>query len=384
MGRDVDILQIEKQLSGSVGDRKRNLIFIRGMGGAGKTTLLRHLGKWWQTTRFVKQVFYFGYDEKAWNVQQIMEGIAGVLFGAGQPLMPGAAVHPELMQFRAMNLQAQQQMLAQRLRSERHVLILDNLESVTGENLAIQNTLTAEERNALRSFLCDLSDGYTFVVMGSRGGEGWLVDGAGAVLRENDIYDLPGLDEEAGSLLAERILERHVADVKTRDEYRKSGEFRDLLKLLDGYPLPLEVVLANLARQTPGEILDALQKGIGGIDAETKDKGILEAKTESILKCIDYSHSNLSDEAQKLLLCIAPFTGVINTHFLPKYIEKLRHQPALADLPFDRFEDVLKEAANWGLLTPHEVPIFLRLQPIFPYFLRTRLNEASADLRQAV
>ncbi|MCP4352222.1 MAG: tetratricopeptide repeat protein, partial [Desulfobacterales bacterium] len=32
----------------------------------------------------------------------------------------------------------------------------------------------------------------------------------------------------------------------------------------------------------------------------------------------------------------------------------------------------------------HEVPIFFFFFPIFPYFLRTRLNEASADLRQAV
>ncbi|MCP4113017.1 MAG: CHAT domain-containing protein [Desulfobacteraceae bacterium] len=102
VGRDTDILQVEKHLLSSIGDRKRNLIFIRGMGGAGKTTLLRHLGEWWQTTRFVKQVFYFGYDEKAWNVQQIMDEIAKGLFGAG-PLLPGATVHPELMQFRAMS-----------------------------------------------------------------------------------------------------------------------------------------------------------------------------------------------------------------------------------------------------------------------------------------
>jgi tetratricopeptide (TPR) repeat protein len=47
-------------------------------------------------------------------------------------------------------------------------------------------------------------------------------------------------------------------------------------------------------------------------------------------------------------------------------------------------EAVLKEAANWGLLTPHVIPIFLRLQPIFPYFLRTRLNDAGDDLRGAV
>ena len=46
-------------------------------------------------------------------------------------------------------------MLAQRLRAERHLLVLDNLESITGSHLAIQNTLPEEERDALRSDLAE-------------------------------------------------------------------------------------------------------------------------------------------------------------------------------------------------------------------------------------
>src|SRR6266567_9456359 len=42
VGRDIDILQIEKRLL-----TKRNILLVRGMGGAGKTTLLRHLAAWW-------------------------------------------------------------------------------------------------------------------------------------------------------------------------------------------------------------------------------------------------------------------------------------------------------------------------------------------------
>lgn len=41
IGRDLDILRIEKKLLG------RNLLLVRGMGGAGKTTLLHHLAAWW-------------------------------------------------------------------------------------------------------------------------------------------------------------------------------------------------------------------------------------------------------------------------------------------------------------------------------------------------
>ena len=77
VGRDLDVLQIERRLL----HRDRNVLLVRGMGGAGKTTLLRHLAWWWQTTDFVDQVFYFGYDERAWTRQQIMDGVARLLLG---------------------------------------------------------------------------------------------------------------------------------------------------------------------------------------------------------------------------------------------------------------------------------------------------------------
>jgi hypothetical protein len=127
----------------------------------------------------------------------------------------------------------------------------------------------------------------------------------------------------------------------------------------------LEVVLANLARQTRTDVLTALQAG-----DVTLDKGDAQSKTESILRCIDYSHSNLSPGAQQLLLCLAPFTSVINRNGLPQYTDALRKQPTLSHLPFERWEEVVEEAIHWGLLTPDQVSGYLRLQPVFPYFLK--------------
>src|SRR6266851_4154744 len=356
VGRDLDILEIERRLL-----LKRNLLLVRGMGGAGKTTLLRHQGAWWHTTGFVERVFYFGYDEKAWTLEQIMMEMAQQLYG------------PQYYtNFQPLSLAARQAMLAHELRSANHLLILDNLESITGAELAIQHTLPPDEQTRLRSFLADLAKGRTLVLLGSRGGEDWLAKGT----FEDTVYELPGLDPEAASTLADRILEQHNAT-----KYREEADFQKLLKLLDGFPLALEVILANLARQTPGEVLAALQAG----DVKLDTPGSQE-KTKSILRCIDYSHSNLSPEAQQLLLCLAPFTSVIWLDTLDRYTEQLRQQPALAGLPFERWPEVLREAQNWGLLSPDPaIPAFLRLQPIFPYFLRSRLQEpAQAEVKQAV
>lgn len=362
-GRDVDILHIERRLL------QHNLLLVRGMGGAGKTTLLHHLGAWWQTTNFVDHVFYFGYDQRAWTRQQILHTIAGKLLTPVEqatftPLLPDA----------------QQALLAKKLRARRHLLILDNLESITGERLAIPNTLPLDEQVALRGFLADLAGGKTLVLLGSRSGESWLAPGTFG----DSVYDLPGLDSEAASQLAENILDKLVASGKlpsaTAKEYRKDADFRKLLRLLDGFPLALEVVLANLSRQTPAEVLAALQAGDVTISGDSQEK------TKSILQCIAYSHSNLSPEAQGLLACLAPFTSVVYVDGLESYTGHLKQQPALAHLPFERWAEVLQEAADMGLLSPHaEASSYLRLQPIFPYFLRSRMNgPEQAEVRRAV
>src|SRR5262249_33655957 len=103
----------------------------------------------------------------------------------------------------------------------------------------------------------------------------------------------------------------------------------------------------------------------------------------SILRCIDYSHSNLSPETQNLLLCLAPFTGVIFAPLLQQYSRQLRQQPVLAGLPYDRWPEVLKEATEWGLLSPlPEMPAYLQLQPMLPYFRRHGLSVPGQRSRQ--
>jgi tetratricopeptide (TPR) repeat protein len=363
-GRDLDVLEVESRLLA-----QRNVLLIQGMGGTGKTTLLHHLGAWWQTTHFVEKVFYFGYDEKAWNRQQILTQVAIALLGESG-----------YKRFQPLSELAQQKMLVKRLRAERHLLMLDNLESITGANLAIQHTLPVDEQQKLQALLRELVGGKTLILLGSRGEEPWLADGTFA----NNVYGLAGLDAEAASQLVEKILAFHGVS-----HYRQAAEHREylqkLLKLLAGYPLALQVVLGNLVQQTPQQVFAALESG----SADTLDTGketgeTLQDKTTNILRCIDYSYGNLSADAQKLLLCLAPFTGVIWKYFLPEYTEKLQQQPVLADLPFEQWESVLQEANNWGLLAPHpEIPIFLRLQPIFPYFMRNRL-QSQPDYQAAI
>ncbi|WP_073071955.1 tetratricopeptide repeat protein [Phormidesmis priestleyi] len=358
VGRDLEILKIERSLL------RQNVLLVQGMGGTGKTTLLNYLREWWQTTQFVKEVFYFGYDQKAHTLEQI-------LFAIGQRVYDKY----EAAQFQVMSVGAQVQKLAATLNSQPFGLMLDNLESVTGQALAIQNTLDLQEQEKLRDFLRRLVGGKTKVVLGSRSREAWL-DG----VLKGAVYELRGLDQESRTALAEKILARQVQNEGKIERLRKSDDFKKLMKLLAGHPLAMEGVLENLRCRSAAEVLAGLDSGDVTLDSGSADK------TASILKCVEYSHSNLSSDAQKLLVCLATFSGFLFHSALPQYAEQLRQLAPFERYPFEQFDGAIEEAIDWGLLSPINVdnPHLLTIQPVFPYFLKTKLNQLDVATRKAL
>ena len=358
IGRDLEILKIEKALF------RHNILLLQGMGGTGKTTLLNYLRSWWQTTNFAPEIFYFGYDERAWTLTQI-------LFEIGKRVYKKF----EFANFQAMNLTAQMQKLLAKLRSESQILMLDNLESVTGQALAIQNTLPEAEQKQLQDFLTRLVGGDTRVILGSRSDESWL---QGAF--KQNIYKLQGLDAEARTELSNKILERNVGDERKIAKIREDGDFQKLMKVLAGYPLAMEVVLANLKNLSSQEILAKLAAADINLDTGSEDK------TQSILKCVEYSHSNLSPDAQKLLLCLAPFSGFIDRSDILNYAKQLQKLEPFQDYDFDKFDGAIQEAINWGLLSllDENIPQLLQIQPVFPFFLKAKLAEIDAATRESL
>jgi len=358
IGRDLEILKIEKALF------RHNILLLQGMGGTGKTTLLNYLRSWWQTTNFAPEIFYFGYDERAWTLTQI-------LFEIGKWVYKKF----EFANFQAMNLTAQMQKLLAKLRSESQILMLDNLESVTGQALAIQNTLPEAEQKQLQDFLTRLVGGETRVILGSRSDESWL---QGAF--KQNIYKLQGLDAEARTELSNKILERNVGDERKIAKIREDGDFQKLMKVLAGYPLAMEVVLANLKNLSSQEILAKLAAADINLDTGSEDK------TQSILKCVEYSHSNLSPDAQKLLLCLAPFSGFIDRSDILNYAKELQKLEPFQDYDFDGFDGAIQEAINWGLLSllDENIPQLLQIQPVFPFFLKAKLAEIDAATRESL
>ena len=211
--------------------------------------------------------------------------------------------------------------------------------------------------------------------MGSRRREDWLA----AVYGGNE-YELRGLDDQARSQLAEKVLERHVRDGAKRRSILADKDFARLMKLLAGYPLAIEVILSNLGRQSVAEVL-------AGLDAADVSLDRVGSKTESILQCVEYSHSNLSASAQRSLLCLALFSGFIDRNDLKNYAQHLQATGSeFADLTIEALDSAVGEAIDLGLLAPMSGnnPNLLTIQPVFPYFLKTKLAQSSAEFRSAL
>ncbi|HID99161.1 MAG TPA: CHAT domain-containing protein [Thiotrichaceae bacterium] len=319
IGRDLDILGIETQIA------QRNSLLIRGGTGIGKTTLLHHLAWWWQNTYAVDKVFYFGYDEKLWTHQQVLQTIAQALFVA----------------------EGSQGTVVNRLMKERHLLIFDALEC-----------LNPSEQTALHDFLMRLYKCKSLILLGSQHNVKGLAKGTFG----DNVYELAGIDNTSANILMKSTLKRHhISD----NDYN----IRILYSQLGKNPLLLEMATRAILENKTA-LLSALQTAMTETDkqGEAKQRHILQAAINTI-------YNTLSLEEQNLLLCLAPLKFAINTNTLPEYSQRLQQHAVLADLPFNDWETILEKVADWGLVRLY--PEML-LQSAFHDFLLSRLSEKAA------
>jgi tetratricopeptide (TPR) repeat protein len=346
VGRDLDIHALERAL---LVDPARNMVLVQGMAGAGKSTLLEHVRWWWRRTGLVERTFTYSYEERAWNATHILRDIAARLVdGVGMARLD------------AMPMDAQIEQVAGLLRARRCLLVLDNIESITASPAAIPHSLTVADQQVLARFLSRLRGGRTLVVFGSREPEAWLAAGT----FEENVYRLPGLDPEAASTLTHRILARHHATGHEQDETQRQA-LLDLTGLLGGYPLPLTVVLPELGARTPSEVLADLREGM----PEGDPVGLIR-------RAIEYSHGKLDPLTRNSLLLLAPFTASIPATALEPYVQALAEHEAVTGLGEVDLAAALTQAMSVGLAdTLPYLDGFVRVLPVLPYFLRTRLPE---------
>ena len=252
---------------------------LQGMGGSGKTTLLRHLAHWQELTGLVEKAFYFGWDKRAWTRGQKSCAPRPPRTAGGR----GADVRCDAQM-------AQEKAVADALRARRYLLILDNLESITGASLADPHSLDETQRKEL-----------TASSKRWRVGLRWFCSarvarraaGAGHVRGQR----APARGPRPRGRLQSR---RRGLGARGRARAAEGAAFPGSDAAAVGLPAGAPGGAAELGGRTSAEVLEALQQGEAGLDAAGRTD-VVEAKTRSLLACIEYSHGNLDPEEQALL-----------------------------------------------------------------------------------
>ena len=79
--------------------------------------------------------------------------------------------------------------------------------------------------------------------------------------------------------------------------------------------------------------------------------------------------------------------GLFSARTFPQYIDELKRLDAFAADDLAGWEDTIQDAINWGLLSPmggDDGSPFLRMQPVFPYILQTKVAPGNTEIQAAL
>ncbi len=335
IGRDGAILEIERALR-----RPVPAILIHGLGGVGKTTLARGLVEWLAATEGLGEgCFWLSFQEirsAEYVLNHIGEQLFGVAFGAG-------------------TIEGKIEQLAAELKKRRLILLWDNFEVVAGI-AEFTATLSEADRSHLRAFLQRLRGGATKVIITSRSEEEWL----GTEQRRK--VELGGFDGEEQWAYADAIL----GDLGVTID-RGEKELVELMKLLDGHPLSMRVVLPRLEKQRAGELCAALRSNLAAL-GEVGDEAL-----KKLYATLKLAEDVLPEDLKPLLLPLGMHERFVDGDDLVGMATQI--DEAWTRDQIDRF---LRALANVGLLRDLRQAIH-EIHPVLTEFLRATAGQRASE-----
>ena len=337
IGRDSDILRIERAL------RASSCVLITGMSGIGKTELAYGFARWFAETGGCPGGVFVSSFKGGGNIGKVLGDILGYATDLSR-----------------LSEEKQRELAIKYLREHPCLLIWDNFETVSGYPEGTEPLATDEERRKLAEFLQALRGGKTRVLITTRKPEErWL----GVAY---SLIELKGLAYRDAVLLANRILQTVG---RKPEDFKDDENYPELLKLLQGHPRAMEVVLPQLRWKTPSAVIEELQHNLEAYP------GILDASSE-------YAFSQMPEEARKHLLLLSLFTSFVNLDILRIFVARCGevYRAVIGEPPADAgdYEHIMNEAVQNGLISRLQNHIY-QLHPSLPPFLRHRFMESAGE-----
>ena len=170
--------------------------------------------------------------------------------------------------------------------------------------------------------------------------------------------------------LAHTLLEEHGVS-----RYRNHDDFLELLNIMQGHRLTMQVVIGALEDQTPSDVLERVRPR----EDEDVPAGILQASVEML-------YGDEAATVRPFYLCLVPFRSSVNRAALKPYVDAITALPLMKGVDASKWEDYLAAAEQSGVIRPvaENAPL-LSLQRAFAFLIERRWqSDVSDDDKQAL
>ena len=333
VGRRGEIRRLEQMF------QEQPVVLLAGTTGTGKTELGLGFARWCrQTGARSAGVFYSTFEVGA--------GLERVIHETGTSVAG--------LEFADMNAGQQRQWLIQYLQENPALLVWDTLEKAAGFPEGAPSLLDEAELAGLDSFLSDVTaGGQTWVLLITRREEeSWLST-------PHLVHKLMGLPKRDRLDLGAKIL-----DTLEVDTGHLGPGYLDLLELLGGHPMAMQVALPLLKEVPASVLVQELPARIDGLPTDALEEG----RDPLLTALMEHAFSRMSRRSRTHLPFLSLFPRRVMMDVLSHITQERVYRTAMGEeLGWGACRTLLRSAREAGFLEP-VTPSVYQIHPAFPWF----------------
>ena len=333
IGRHYEMLDLERKF------RDTSVVMLSGDVGVGKSELALGLAGWLRKTGGRPGgVFYSAFEVGA-GLERVLHEIGTSLAG---------------LDFADLRSEDRRTWVVNYLKENPALLVFDSLQNLVGFPTGSPGLLEEKEMADLNSFINDVaSGGHTWILLVSRrDDESWLTMPHG----KSKVNGLTGSDR---IVLGTRLLEEAKAD-----PMRLGSEYLEVLNLIEGHPLAMEIALP-LLKDIPASILiNELRTELSKHEPSEDEEG----RPPYLTVVMDYAYGRMTRRNRVHLPFLSMFRSRIMMDILSHITEEQVYKSATGEsLGYGATRSILRNARTSGFLEPI-TPSVYQIHPSLPWF----------------